>query len=145
MVTSILHFITLGACNWPDGLLLFSSRCKRKNRTDITKRKCLSGEHIFLPPLTGEGLFILFTLEGLPEKHIRPVCHCVDEYSCRCVRGRGTYWCVMATATEPSTLSALAYQQYPRAGSSAANAALVRVLSHSLSFFNTIIKTNSLC
>lgn len=145
-MTSVLHFITLGACHWPDGLLLLSSRCERKNRTDITKRKCLSGERIFLPPLTGEGLFFIqFTSERLPEKHIRPVCHCVDECSCRCVRGRGTCWCVMATATEPSTLSASAYRQRPRAGSSAANAAPVRVLSHSLSYFNTIIKTNASC
>lgn len=145
-MTSILHFITLGACNWPDGLLLFSSRCQRKNRTYIAKRKCLPGEHIFLPPLTGEGLFLCcLHWRDSQIKHIRPVCHCVDEYSCRCVRGRGTCWCVTATATEPSTLSALAYQQHPRAGSSAANAAPVRVLSRFLSYFNTIVKTNSSC
>lgn len=44
VMTSFLHFIILGAFYWPDWLLLFPSWCKRKNRTYITKRECLSGE-----------------------------------------------------------------------------------------------------
>lgn len=55
------------------------------------------------------------------------------------MRGRGTCWCVMATATEPFTLSVLAYQQRPREGSSAVNAALVRVLSLSRSLCLSVL------
>lgn len=71
---------------------------------------------------------------------IRHICDCVYVYSWRCVRGRGTYWPVMVTVTEPFTLSVLACQQPLRESSSAVNVAPVGVLSH----FNIIIK-RSLC
>lgn len=113
----------------------FSSQVDAKGKigpTSLKENVCQVRSAYFSASILVRVFYTLLTLEHLPEKRIRPICHCAYEYPCRCVRGRGTYWCVMATATEPFTLSVLAYQQHPREGSSAVNAALVCVLTLSL-------------
>lgn len=72
---------------------------------------------------------------------LEPVCH----FLCRCVSGQETYCCVMATVTEPFTLSVLACQQLARESSSVMNATLVGVpcswhrIENTLSNFTIIL------